>query len=164
GVIQLECQLKCEASELASFIVGLFRASAHAKHLLELVRMRLERVVLAGPVMTVRVSVSMAARLQTWQPELFEPSRRESRREVGLLVDRLSSGLGREAVVRAVPQADAQPEFSFRYEPLAGVAERKNQKSRWKSLPRPLRLQREPQRLEVLSVVPDGPPIQFQLH
>jgi protein ImuB len=164
GAIQLECQLKCETSEPTSFTVGLFRASAHAKHLLELVQMRLERIVLAAPVIAVKMSVLMTARLQTWQPELFEPSRRESRREVGLLVDRLSNRLGREAVVRAMPQADAQPELAFRYEPLAGVAERKNQKSRWKSLPRPLRLEREPLRLEVLSVVPDGPPIQFQLH
>jgi protein ImuB len=104
-----------------------------------------------------------AAPLQTWQPELFEPSHSESRRQVGLLVDRLSSRLGSEAVVRAVPKAAAQPELAFWYEPLAGVS-RRTTKQRWKSLPRPLRLESEPIPLEVLSVVPNGPPIQFQFH
>ena len=75
----------------------------------------------SGSIRAVKLSVLIAAPLQAWQPELFEPSHRESRRHVAQLVDRLSNRLGREAVVRAVPQPDAQPEFAFRYEPLAGV-------------------------------------------
>ena len=72
-------------------------------------------------------------------------------------------------MVRATPQSDAQPEFAFRYEPLAGVLPRKieqrrGQSWRWKFLPRPLRLEKEPIPLDVLSVVPEGPPIQFHLH
>jgi protein ImuB len=257
GAIQLECRLKHEGGETIQFVVGLFRASAQAKHLLELTQMQLDRTALVGlkkgtgserrsaaapldalprgarplfqpgPVTAVRLSVLAAAPLQAWQPELFEPSKRESRRQVAQLVDRLSNRLGREAVVRALPQPDAQPEFAFRYEPLAGVVPRKavprkgsgsfssrsgknlrtNRKpenvpdplsspsgkngrglspfaesaeqkgtvplasplaspknSRWKLLPRPLRLETEPIRLEVLSVVPEGPPIQFDLH
>ena len=105
-----------------------------------------------------------AAPLASWQEELFEASQRENRRQVGLLVDRLSNRLGREAVVRAVPQAEAQPELAFRYEPLAGNLPQKTKQPRWKPLPRPLRLESEPIPLEVLSVVPDGPPIQFQFH
>jgi protein ImuB len=66
-------------------------------------------------------------------------------------------------VVRAVPQPEAQPELAFRYEPLAGGLPHKT-KSTWKRLPRPLRLANEPVPLEALSVVPDGPPIQFQFH
>jgi protein ImuB len=79
-------------------------------------------------------------------------------------VDRLSNRLGREAVVRALPQPDAQPEFAFRYEPLAGILPKKIEQRRWKFLPRPLRLENEPIPLDVLSVVPNGPPIQFHLH
>ena len=33
---------------------------------------------------------------------------------------------------------------------------------RWKSLPRPVRLENEPFQLDVVSVVPDGPPVQFE--
>ncbi|HEY2759752.1 MAG TPA: hypothetical protein VGI75_03395, partial [Pirellulales bacterium] len=97
------------------------------------------------------------------QQELFEPSRRENRRQVSLLVDGLSNRLGRETVARAVPQAEAQPELAFRYEPLAGVAPRKTKPQRWKHLPRPLQLEKEPLPLQVMSVVPDGPPMQFHL-
>lgn len=186
GAIQLECRFEHEdsehegseheGSEVVRFVVGLFRASAHAKHLLELAQMQLERSLLArrkrasdagpGPVKAVRLAVLLAAPLQAWQAELFEPSRRENRRQVAQLVDRLSNRLGREAVVRALTQADAQPEFAFRYEPLAGLPPHKaepGKSRRWKLLPRPLRLENEPIRLEVVSVVPDGPPIQFHL-
>jgi protein ImuB len=183
GAIQIECDLKQEGGETVRFVVGLFRASAQAKHLLELAQMQLERMVLAGRVTCVGLAVLLSAPLEIWQPELFEPSKRESRRQAAQLVDRLSNRLGREAVVRALPQADAQPEFAFRYEPLAGrMPTNRPQKSRqkrasrqnlspeaeraprWKRLPRPLRLESQPIRLQVVSVVPDGPPIQFQLH
>jgi len=80
--------------------------------------------------------VLLAARLQTRQQEFFEPSHNEGRRQVALLVDRLSSRLGREAVVRPVPQADAQPELAFWYEPLAGVSSQKT-KQRWNRCPVP---------------------------
>src|SRR5262249_51865084 len=110
-----------------------------------------------------RLEVLTAAPLQSLQQELFEASSRENRCQVSLLVDRLSNRLGRAAVVRAMPQAEAQPELAFRYEPLAGVVQRKTKPQRWKQLPRPSRLEKEPIPLQVLSVVPDGPPRQFQL-
>jgi protein ImuB len=163
GIIELECAMSCEEAEPTSYVVGLFRASAHATHLFELTRIQLERIALPGPVTAVRLSVLHSVPLQTWQQELFEPSHQEGRRQVSLLVDRLSSRLGREAVVRAVPQADAQPELAFWYEPLAGVA-RRTTKQRGKSLPRPLRLESEPVPLEMLAVAPKGPPSQFQFH
>jgi protein ImuB len=224
GVIQLECRLEHEAGEATRVVVGLFRASAHAKHLLELTQMQLDRIALAAlkkgtgterqrkeqgatgsslgasplfqrSIRAVKLSVLTSAPLQAWQPELFEPSHREGRRQVAQLVDRLSNRLGREAVVRAVPRHEAQPEFAFRYEPLAGVLPGKSAASEgvrrlfrrkpsiaisaaagrkmsqtsagersWKFLPRPLRLENEPIPLDVLSVVPEGPPIQFHLH
>jgi protein ImuB len=184
GAIRLECCLRCESGEPVLAAVGLFRASAAAKHLLELARLRLERVALPAPLVGMRLAVLTAARLQSHQQELFESSRRDGRREVGLLVDRLSNRLGREAVARALPQADAQPELAFRYEPLAGAAPREKGRekgdrhillarhrkmsqspaSRWKLLPRPTRLEAEPIRLEVVSVIPGGPPIQFHFH
>ncbi len=63
-----------------------------------------------------------------------------------------------------MPQAEAQPELAVRYEPLAGNVPRKTKQQAWKVLPRPLLLENEPVPLEVLSVAPDGPPIQFQFH
>lgn len=165
GALQVDCELRCEVKPI-KLSIGLFRATAQARHLLELARMQLERIGLPGPVAAVKLSVLASAPLQFRQLDLFESSHREDRWQVGRLIDRLSNRLGREAVVRAIPQPDAQPELAFRYEPLTGAfpAKPSNPKASWKSLPRPLRLENEPTPLTVLSVAPEGPPIQFQWH
>jgi protein ImuB len=160
GAIRVGCEFDCECRSV-QFVVGLYRASAKRSHLFELAKMKLDRVSFPGPVVGVKLSVLLSAPLSTWQQELFESSRREDRRQVGLLVDRLSNRLGREAVVRALPMADAQPELAVWYEPLTGAPSRRT-KQRWKPLPRPLCLEQEPQPLEVLSIAPHGPPIRFQ--
>lgn len=159
GALQIRCELRCDPTTIA-FTVGLFRPSADPSHLHELAVMQAERVRLIGPVDLVTVGVVSVAPLSTWQQELFDPSRRENRRHVGLLIDRLSNRLGREAVVRALPQSEAQPELTVRYEPLAGAKASKS-KQRFKPLPRPLRLETNPVPIEVMAVAPYGPPGQF---
>jgi protein ImuB len=157
--MQIRCELRCEQSAIA-FTVSLFRPSADVSHLKELAVMQLDRVRLPGPIDLVTLGVISSAPLSTWQQELFDSSKREDRRHVGLLIDKLSNRLGREAVVRAVPQAEAQPEIAVRYEPLAGARASKT-KQRFKSLPRPLRLETSPVPIEVIGVAPYGPPKQF---
>jgi protein ImuB len=206
GVIQIECRLQCEANDEirmtnneaartysaktgSKFIVGLYRPSVSPRHLLELARLQLDRLALPGPVAAIQLAVLTAAPLVAHQQDLFaESSAQENRRQLGVLVDRLSNRLGREAVVHALPLAEAQPEFAFRYEPLAGMLEQNSASSksatrkrrststrRKKSDPapplssvepkqRPLQLEHEPLPLEVLSVIPAGPPMQFTLH
>jgi protein ImuB len=159
GALQFHCELRCESATIA-FTVGLFRPSANPSHLMELAAMQLERVRLPGPIDLVTLGVISVAPLSTWQQELFDPSRRENRRHVGLLVDRLSNRLGREAVIQALPQAEAQPELAVRYEPLAGARPSKS-KQQFKPLRRPLRLEAAPLPIEVLAVAPYGPPSQF---
>lgn len=162
GAIRIECELNCERQPVR-FVIGLFRACAKPAHLFELAQMQLERASLPGPITGAKLSVLLSAPLEAWQQELFESSHREDRRQVGLLVDRLSNRLGREAVVRASPLPEAQPELAVWYEPLTGARSRASKQS-WKPLPRPLRLEREPEPLEVLSVAPHGPPIRFHWH
>lgn len=160
GALQIRCELRCEQTPLA-FTVGLFRPSANASHLLELARMQLDRISLPGPIDVVRMAIFADAPLSAWQQELFDPSGSENRRHLGLLVDRLSNRLGREVVVRALPQQEAQPELAVRYEPLAGALPSKT-KQRYKPFPRPLRLENKPVPIEVLAVIPNGPPRQFR--
>jgi protein ImuB len=161
GVIQLECTLHCESAAPVKILVGLYRATAHDKHLLELAAMQLDRLTLPGPILSVKLSVLISVPLESRQQELFEASDQEGRRQVYLLVDRLSNRLGRNNVVRAVPQAEAQPELAVRYEPLAGVRPRKRKEYQPKRLPRPLRLEREPILLKMFTTFPDGAPGQF---
>ncbi len=190
GVLELACQLDCggQDSQGISLHVGLFQPTALAEHLLELVDMQLELLRLPGAVSHVAVSAAHTASLVERQHELFADEPRERQRQLAVLVDRLSSRLGQEQVVRPRLQAEAQPEAAFRYEPLtkAGAsivafrsakersfAERKTTDSSRRVrtntpsakaplAPRPLRLFFPPLPLEVVAVVPDGPPARIR--
>jgi protein ImuB len=203
GAIRLECQLQCDDGRRIDVPVGLYQASADREHLLELLLMRVERLALSAPLIAVRLAVLLAAPLEWRQRELFEEtSMREGRRQLALLINRLSNRLGRESVVGAHLEPDAQPELSVRYEPLTGLwhglptmPHRRPKVSRarrgvrrlsverversgdrpttqshrarhWQtslasaSL-RPLHLETPPAPLQVLSLAPEGPPLQF---
>ncbi len=93
--------------------VGLFRPSASSKHLWELLKLKLQTLRLEAPVASLAIEVTSTAALSREQQELFTPDRsREAPRHLSALVERLSSRLGREAVVRPVLMPDAQPEFA----------------------------------------------------
>src|SRR5207237_475258 len=124
------------------------------------------------------------------QDELFE-SDAANGEELSALIDRLSVRVGREAVTRVVLVPDPQPEYVCRFEPLVGPACRAGPEGEAPSgrditspaeavspgparqagptgagelrvfVHRPLRLLPEPAAIEVVSVVPDGPPIRF---
>jgi protein ImuB len=163
GAIRLQCEFDCQTSESLRFLIGLFEASAAAGHLLGLAQMQLEQIRLPGPVVAIRVLVLLAAALPVRQQELFVDERQD-RRQLGLLADRLSSRLQREAVSRAVLVPDAQPEYAYRYEPLTGNGSKRSKSARKHptlSGPRPLWLQHAATPLEVLSVVPPGQLMQF---
>jgi protein ImuB len=190
GAVRLVCRLDCAGTAPLRLEVGLFRPSAVSKHLWELVRMQLEQRSLAGPVGRVTVQVVQSAPLECRQSDLFGGSVLEGTRDLSLLIDRLSGRLGMEAVVRPELARDPLPEKAFREVPLAGQISRRvgPARSRQRSsagppqrgihsdgpalaeaswshptsvLFRPLELLDPPMILEVLSVVPDGPPIRF---
>ena len=122
GVVRLECAFDFQTGPQACYSIGLFRPSASSKHLLELARLRLETVRFREPVTAVRVSVHASGSLQFEQQELFaDAASRRSPAQLAVLVDRLSSRLGRESVLRAQVLPEAQPEYACRYLPLAGT-------------------------------------------
>jgi protein ImuB len=175
GAMQLECQIDCQGTQGKQKIrlpVGIFQPLATARHLLELLGLQLERRVFPGPVTAVRLAVSRTAPLSTRQQELFtDPRERDGPRQLGRLVDRLSSRLGREAVLRPLLVPDAQPECACRYEPLTGKPSRSPGHQRaaqkkpvvvgraWR---RSLRLEPQPIPLTVQSVTIAGLPAQLR--
>jgi protein ImuB len=161
GVIQLECRLGCQAGEL-SFVVGLFEASSNSRHLLELLQMQLEQRPLTSPVVSIRLTVLLSARLVYRQRELFAADHNRER-DLALLIDRLSSRLGRECVLRAALVADAQPEYAYRYEMLAGSLKRRPAAGERKGLARPLLVEPQPLPLEAFAATSSGPPLRFRL-
>jgi len=189
GVVRLECGFDFQAGPQACYSVGLFRPSASTRHLLELVQLRLETVRFREPVCGVRVAVNVTAPLQFEQRELFaEGINRRSPGRLAVLIDRLSSRLDREAVLRPQVLPEAQPEYACRYLPLAGTIasqtglrrgkkgglQRHAEKKRRNKKPaasscaagetgeRPLHLRSKPAPLSAVSIAPEGPPVQFR--
>jgi protein ImuB len=188
-IFQAETARKMSQSPAyAEFSLGLFRPSASAQHLLELVRLRLERLGIPGPVTAVSIDAAVTAPIERRQEELFEldgdRSWRSSRRVVAGLIDRLASRLGPSAVLCPRLLPDAQPERAYRYDPLRSpspptplprgergvLIEGLNRKARrragrlataWDRPSRPLRLIGQPLPVSAVSLVPDGPPLRF---
>jgi protein ImuB len=181
GVVQLNCRLDCAPGTPVRTQVGLFRPSANARHLWDLVRMQLEQTRLPGAVGRITVEAVLTAPLQNRQGQLFAGGRDEADRLLALFIDRVTSRLGPEAVLRPQLTADPLPERAvgrMRNAECGTLNKKRVQGSGFRvqdknsarhsalriphsALERPLFL-RQPLPLDVVSVVPDGPPITFR--
>ncbi len=183
GALGFVCRVDCADHSRLALPVGLFRPSAAAKHLGELLKLRWESVRLAAPISTLSIEVTAVAGLPHEQQEFFTPNRRrDASRHLASLVERLSSRLGREAVVQPVLLPDAQPEYASVdlpwTDPSHGAKRKEGGKkarqgrSRTTKLPqlvrrgappgiRPIWLAEPPIALSVISIVPAGPPAQI---
>src|SRR5439155_5886052 len=94
GAVRLTVRFDCVPAESVAVTVGLFRPTASAKHLSELVRLRCERLALPGPVERVALLATHTAPLEYRQGELFPDEARDADRHLGLLFERLGSRLG----------------------------------------------------------------------
>lgn len=164
GVTAMEIVLigenEAEAAAPRRFPVGLCRPSANARHIVELVRLALERIELDQPVIEVRVQIKGTAPREILQRELFDASMDRPEREVDCLIDRLSGRLGKNRVLAPRLVADAQPERSIRPEPVVDVRSSRLRHSprSIRSPRRPLRLLSRPRRIEVDAAEPGGLP------
>jgi protein ImuB len=93
--------------------------------------------------------------------------------ELAHLVDRLSARFGSRRLLRLLPQDTHIPEFAVTAVPAQGI---NRQSSRYASLPpqhdchwqdslspvRPIRLFEQPEPVEAIAEVPDGPPVRFR--
>jgi protein ImuB len=143
--------------------------------------MQLEQTKLPGPVGRITLQAVTTAPLENRQAELFAGGRDEADRQLALLIDRLSSRLGPEAVLQPQLTSDPLPEGQW-----SGVRSQESRvgqkrgarnsergaKRRRRSFPEPRTLNpepffrplflRRPLALDAVSVVPDGPPINFR--
>jgi protein ImuB len=187
GVVELHCRLDCAPGNPVRMSIGLFRPSADARHLWDLVRMQLEQTRLLGAVGRITVQAGITATLENRQGQLFAGGRDEADRQLALFIDRVTSRLGPEAVLRPQLTADPLPERAVgrmrnaecgmrnkKRIQVSGFRVQDKNSARHSALRiphsalhRPLFL-RQPLPLDAVSVVPDGPPITFrhegQLH
>jgi protein ImuB len=180
GAVQLKCRLECTAGEPLEISFGLFHPTTGARHMIQLLAARLERLRIAGPVRHMGLAAPATAPLEPRQQELLEGGKRQSlaaglaRRDPLLahLVDRLSSRLGQDAVVRARLVPDAQPEMAYRYVSLvksggrfsgrAAARQAVFKDAKPQATPRrPLRLFSAPLALPAGQPCPEGPPLRF---
>ena len=118
GVIRLTFQFQMEARRQL-LTVGVSRPTLDRKHLHNLLRLQLERQAPAQPITALRLRVRETAPLAISQGAWWvgDDSAEKRGREGAALVDRLSSRLGSEAVLRAGLTGEVQPELAIRYEP-----------------------------------------------
>jgi protein ImuB len=177
GAVLLMCFLRCMDGRTVPLRVGLLQPSANARQLLELVELHLETIALTAEVDRVELRVVVVGRLGQRQSELFKGRWSSDPHQLALLVNRLTSRLGHEQVLRAELRTSPVPERAGRW---AAAVERgkdketgrrgdkeKRRTSRSPCLlvsmspclaPRPLMLYPAPQALEVVCIAPDGPP------
>ncbi len=145
--------------------VNLSQPTRSAKHLMKLMRVRLDELCLPTAVESLTVWAREIDPLDDRQGELFDTGA-EDERKLGDLLDRLAVRLGSSAVVRPRLCSDHQPERTFQYLPVVGDGRKPTARSaQTDTAPmglRPLRLSPNPIAIAVISLVPDGPPIAFR--
>ena len=106
------------------------------------------------------VSVSNCVLLAERQRKLFDENPRLDKQALSHLINRLSSRLGSEHVLRPKLQSGNQPENQFRFEPLVGQSEKPSQRVRRTTgfsdpispLQRPLALHSQPLGIKAVSL------------
>jgi protein ImuB len=120
GILQLAIELAVSGKEPTRFTVGLVRPTLDQKRLRELIRLQLERVRLADRLAGATLRVIRTAPLDAEQAALFESEeRRQARRDLDSLLNRLSNRLGPRAVLCPRLSPDYQPERAVEYATLA---------------------------------------------
>jgi protein ImuB len=164
GLQELEGELHTEA-DAVKLEIRLVEPSRDERHLAQLVELQLERCTWSGGVIGIRWTVLRLGTLAQVQHDWFADERqRDTSRQVANLVERLSSRLGEDGVLRGEIRPDAQPEHAVQLIPWmearptgAGELVLPPEHARC----RPFRLLGIPQPIAVVSVVPDGPPIRM---
>jgi len=160
GTRNLSCKLITEDGRGQTISLRLQSASGEFSHLQELLRLHFERVRLESPLVGMEMEARETAPLKWTAWQLFEGESQAEARELSALKDRLTNRLGERAVVSGSPGHDPVPERSLEFVPIMAFAASAEISAHEKYLPldRPLCLLPTPEPIEVVAVVPEGPP------
>jgi protein ImuB len=168
GLQELEGELRTEA-DAVKLEIRLVEPSRDEHHLAQLVELHLERCTWSGGVIGIRWVVLRLGSLAQIQHDWFADEHeraRDTSRQVVALVERLSSRLGDDRVLRVEIVPDPQPEHAVQLMPWMEAGSKDASELAFALPPeharcRPFRLLGVPQPIAVVSVVPDGPPIRM---
>lgn len=162
GVQQLWCLLTLESGDRRHFPVNLSRPSRSVRHLTDLAMLHLERLELSAGIAAVTLRVVRSAVLEYRQTRWFDGDPADDEQRWRTLLERLIGRLGESAVRRVRLCADPQPEWAAADESVTAETTAADVEGMSNHLPlRPIRLLHRPREVEVVSVVPGGPPIRF---
>lgn len=157
GVLKLAITLQKQP-----FTIGTVRPCLDAQELERLLALKLETIQLQIEVDYLQVEVLESAPLRYGQRSLLDTETEQAEREVASFINRLSSRLGEQAVLRVRTVEELQPEKSVEYIPAINYQPKATDRFRWDSLPqRPATLFPEPIPIKVNSIIPEGPPLRF---
>jgi protein ImuB len=182
GIQRLECRFYALSQTPLCLAVGAVRPRSSAEQIWDLLRLQLERRALPEEVLRVQIEAVSTAPLESRQQALFgDLQKQDHHRELELLLDRLSNRLGEQAVLSSQEWPDHQPECACRFEPVNAApplpVARAKKTSRGRApagaanvaaapappaASRPIFLKPQPAPVDVVSVVPLGPPLRFR--
>ena len=167
GALQINCTFHMGA-KFITITAGLFRPTAVADHLFQLLSMQLESCQLPGSVSKIVLAAIHTARLIYEQQALWQDDNHEQPHVLAELIDRLSSRLGPATILAARLRSSALPEEGYALIPLTGpgaslarLNSAAGKRAPFQAGHRPLQLLHPPQPLNVVSVTPNGPPTYF---
>ncbi|MGC3967782.1 MAG: hypothetical protein QM775_10545 [Pirellulales bacterium] len=168
GIAQLSAELVGESGGRRRLVVGLLRPTLDARHLLDLLMLRLETLRVHESIVGTRLAVLEQAPVAWQQQMLFDelaPPVESS--EWKSLVERLAGRLGGEGVVRIRPRDDHQPECAWRAVPWGtlagtGIPRRRPNQGSLPTVERPTMLLPRPRSIRIFVLSPQGHPQQFE--
>ena len=160
GTRHLECRFELENQTSRSLSLRLCEATNDPRHVTELLRFRLERLRLSSSVVGLRMEAMDVLPLEASQMEFFDGSTRGHAKQYAMLLDRLGSRLGEDAVLIPRLLPDPVPERAVRMRRVSSENPPASTTfpDRFHGLDRPTALFPEPRPVEVIAVMPDGPP------
>ncbi|PQO30138.1 Y-family DNA polymerase [Blastopirellula marina] len=135
-------------------------ATADERHLQELLSLKLANWRLTAPLVEMSLEAIDVAPLAAAQQDWLQGQSQDDARQLSSLINRLSSRLGEEFVSRARLLPDPVPEYAASNVSLSqpGALASTSLPQQFRPLDRPTALFKEPRPVEVLAVMPDGPP------
>jgi protein ImuB len=130
-----------------------------AGYLLKLLREKLDSVDPGFGIEVIALEAETVAPLQAPQAQLIDIAAQDAADRLAGVVDTLTNRLGSNRVSRVAPYASHVPERAVQHIPPLTLKQ-----PSWMndpSAPRPIRLFRRPEEIEVIAPVPDDPPIRF---
>lgn len=163
GLRHLQCRFTLENRLSREITLRLCAAMADASRLMGLLRTKLEQVLWDSPVMRFEMEALEITALAVSQSDLWRDGSHEHAAQLYDLLNRLSTHLGEEQVLYPRPVADPIPERAIHLVPVhtTHIASQKTLTFQKTLLPldRPTVLFPEPRKVEVIALMPEGPPV-----